>query len=659
MFFTSWMCRSRRPIHCLDADWDEDDGEEDEDNEMIASRFVDTEEPSDVKRMAKLLKMKEKRSINKRRRKKKKAKKKRANYLDDVSVTQQEDDDDDELEFNAWWERQPVSNKNLVKDGTVHKVSGEGAPDVLSCTSFSAEESLVSSASNSSFCRFTKEQRLVVVPFVSLQVYGNSDEDEDADGTDGVDEDYWKETLAKAMKAEQQTEEEDTEVGGDDSLSSSEYYIPDPLPTTEQLTSCLDEKESIHISVSTIASSAPSPVLQQTAATSPNLTQTTLTKDAPPASPVSTVSPPPGQRRCGSPPIVPTEIVFCDLHKTNDTAASTVDTGQSPSHEHGLPIWDATVPLIYGDQRFWEAIAYTEDNENQSLSEDDFVMACKELDSLLSHHLLDKDDEDCQRRILEVLERQPDTCLLRYYPPHPMDLDESTMTQVDSDEGVSSPEDTERGIGDEDFLEKCDRDEPNANQSCQDDPFMVDKAISKQFSPERLKHCQRQNIPCYPLFFFCATGWLQGVKACYQCTPELIGNENAFGYPLHYAVHHKAPLSVIEFLVQKFPCAARQTNASYQTPLHLACYDVASAASSAEDDSSRDVHLNKEVIRLLLSCYPTAVELADGRGCTPIQQLLLRHRRRLGDANDDETLSLVRCMREASKPNVCSRVVLH
>lgn len=110
------------------------------------------------------------------------------------------------------------------------------------------------------------------------------------------------------------------------------------------------------------------------------------------------------------------------------------------------------------------------------------------------------------------------------------------------------------------------------------------------------------------LHYFSATGWLEGCHAAYQAFPEAIGMESSahLGLPLHYAcrVHQKDNHRVVTFLLEKFPDAARFTNQEYhQTPLHLAC---------------QSPYCRLETIQLLLEQYPTAAQLADAQGFTPL-----------------------------------------
>lgn len=144
----------------------------------------------------------------------------------------------------------------------------------------------------------------------------------------------------------------------------------------------------------------------------------------------------------------------------------------------------------------------------------------------------------------------------------------------------------------------------------------------------------------YPMHFCCAAGWLKGIQACYQAFPEAIGTEDAFGFPLHYATHHRASVECVAFLVEKFPSAVRQTNAGYQTPLHLACISSSVHGSFDSDTmghAARPVDL--AVVALLLEHYPTAAQLADGNGWTPLHHVC---------RSADSSVELVRALIQAS-----------
>jgi hypothetical protein len=112
---------------------------------------------------------------------------------------------------------------------------------------------------------------------------------------------------------------------------------------------------------------------------------------------------------------------------------------------------------------------------------------------------------------------------------------------------------------------------------------------------------------CYPLFFFSATGNLQGVKAAYHAFPEAIGHaDHWLGTPLHYACYHAVDVAVVQYLLTKYPEAARTTNQHYQSPLHLAC-------------TRMSLH-SQRTIELLVQVFPTAAKLVDQNGMTPLHK---------------------------------------
>lgn len=115
----------------------------------------------------------------------------------------------------------------------------------------------------------------------------------------------------------------------------------------------------------------------------------------------------------------------------------------------------------------------------------------------------------------------------------------------------------------------------------------------------------------YPIFIFCATGHLQGVRSSYEAFPEAIGHvDKRLGTPLHYACYNGESVSVVEFLLDRYPEAARVTNRHHQSPLHMAC-----AVHSFDDGV---VNAQLRIVELLLECFPTAARLADENGYTPL-----------------------------------------
>lgn len=130
--------------------------------------------------------------------------------------------------------------------------------------------------------------------------------------------------------------------------------------------------------------------------------------------------------------------------------------------------------------------------------------------------------------------------------------------------------------------------------------------------PNALKGEAFVSLPCYPLSIFCTTGHLQGVRVCYEAFPEAIGYaDKLLGTALHYACYNGESVSVVQFLLDRFPEAARMTNRNYQSPLHVAC-----SVRSSSLDSIRYSQLR--IVELLLECYPTAARLVDENGYTPL-----------------------------------------
>jgi Ankyrin repeat len=138
---------------------------------------------------------------------------------------------------------------------------------------------------------------------------------------------------------------------------------------------------------------------------------------------------------------------------------------------------------------------------------------------------------------------------------------------------------------------------------------------------------------CYPLSYFSAAGWLDGCQAAYNAFPEAIGqDDNSTGLPLHYACLHQAGYNVISFLVDKHPEATRITNNhQHETPLHLYCRSIFGGENDDVKHDSDDDHSSSNgdqlrVIELLLRHYPTAAQLADLDGFTPLHLACQRGR---------------------------------
>jgi hypothetical protein len=117
----------------------------------------------------------------------------------------------------------------------------------------------------------------------------------------------------------------------------------------------------------------------------------------------------------------------------------------------------------------------------------------------------------------------------------------------------------------------------------------------------------------FPLTYFCLTNCLEGAQVAYQACPEVIGciNDPESGWiPLAYAClgsnYSRSTLELIQFLLSVYPDGVRRTTVrTQQTILHSLC------------------HLcpDPQVVRLLLEHYPTAAQLPDVHGYTPVMYL--------------------------------------
>jgi hypothetical protein len=114
---------------------------------------------------------------------------------------------------------------------------------------------------------------------------------------------------------------------------------------------------------------------------------------------------------------------------------------------------------------------------------------------------------------------------------------------------------------------------------------------------------------CFPLVHFCVSGCLAGIEACYEAYPEAIGCAVSGWLPLHFAAGLSNQPAVVQFLLHKFPNAARRTHVrTHQTALHIAC-------------QRRKIGSKSSVVRTLMHQYPTALQLADRQGWTPVHHL--------------------------------------
>ncbi|GKY98230.1 hypothetical protein MPSEU_000780700 [Mayamaea pseudoterrestris] len=113
---------------------------------------------------------------------------------------------------------------------------------------------------------------------------------------------------------------------------------------------------------------------------------------------------------------------------------------------------------------------------------------------------------------------------------------------------------------------------------------------------------------CFPLVHFCVTNCLEGLSACYHAFPEAIGCTVHGWLPLHFAAKHST-YSVVQFLLERFPNAARRTHTrTHKTPLHIAC-------------QRHDPNAKSSIIRRIMQQYPTALQLADRHGWVPVHHL--------------------------------------
>jgi hypothetical protein len=117
----------------------------------------------------------------------------------------------------------------------------------------------------------------------------------------------------------------------------------------------------------------------------------------------------------------------------------------------------------------------------------------------------------------------------------------------------------------------------------------------------------------YPFTYFCSTNWLVGVQTAYDVYPEVVGCMNdptTLGYlPLACACAYGSNVATVQFLLSVFPDAVRRTSAHLrQTPLHLLC-------------QSNTTLPDPTIVRLLLEHYPTAAQLPDRNGYTPVMYL--------------------------------------
>jgi hypothetical protein len=117
----------------------------------------------------------------------------------------------------------------------------------------------------------------------------------------------------------------------------------------------------------------------------------------------------------------------------------------------------------------------------------------------------------------------------------------------------------------------------------------------------------------FPLTYFCLLGYLEGIKVAYQACPEVVGciNDPESGWiPLAFAclssTGSKSRLELIQYLLSVYPDGIRRTTLrTQQTILHSLCQWCP----------------DPDVVRLLLEHYPTAAQLPDSDGYTPVMYL--------------------------------------
>lgn len=117
----------------------------------------------------------------------------------------------------------------------------------------------------------------------------------------------------------------------------------------------------------------------------------------------------------------------------------------------------------------------------------------------------------------------------------------------------------------------------------------------------------------FPLTYFCFFQCLEGVRVAYQACPEVVGciNDPVSGWiPLAFAClsycHSTSSLELIKFVISVYPDGVRRTTVQTQeTILHSLC----------------QLDPDPEIVRLLLEHYPTAAQLPDAHGYSPVMYL--------------------------------------
>jgi hypothetical protein len=138
-----------------------------------------------------------------------------------------------------------------------------------------------------------------------------------------------------------------------------------------------------------------------------------------------------------------------------------------------------------------------------------------------------------------------------------------------------------------------------------------------------------KTIICYPLTYFCITKWLLGVQTAYNAYPEAIGCINdieLFGYiPLAYACLYKSTYEIVNFLLSSYPDAIRQKSA---VVTGINCNDTLEPTPPILPQQQLPLHVicqlnnpDPNIVQLLIDYYPTAAQIHDFDGYTPLMYL--------------------------------------
>jgi ankyrin repeat protein len=134
----------------------------------------------------------------------------------------------------------------------------------------------------------------------------------------------------------------------------------------------------------------------------------------------------------------------------------------------------------------------------------------------------------------------------------------------------------------------------------------------------------------HPLHMLCALGAsLALLKSCLSCCEAaLFHDESALGAPVHYALHCRAPLEVVRWLVKKDIDALQiQSDLNGQLPLHVAVANMATtetvafltdrcaaAALQADNDGMTPLHLACSVEKPVLAIIEDLTEVGPQAG---------------------------------------------